>query len=351
MSEVGHSDYTIRSAAPTDRSAFLDLHHTVFGTWPASVAEGIFEWKYVDNPYIDDLPVIVVTKDGEVVGARGYTAFELAVGDKVVLGLQSGDLMVHPDHRRRGLFTEMNELGLDRYGGDGVLVFSVPASEPREGYLATGWERVRNPKFLQFGSVRGDPAGWPSDIGTLVERAHAETYRRYRSGLMALQSPSVEYTVERTETLPVARLLELYERRRPEGIHVRRTDAFYRWRFASPLSETTTYLARRGETVAAAAVVDENDHRVLVRELLPVSGENRALFSLLVRLGAEFSDREVAVWPLRIHRPVLYRAGFLPKAITPRARNASDLVVKATGATDQRPEQKPWELQLTARDY
>jgi len=345
----GTGDYTIRSADLRDRAAFLDLHHTVFGTWPAPVAEDIFEWKYVDNPYVDDLPVIVVTRDGEVVGARGYTAFELVVGGEVVLGLQSGDLMVHPDHRRRGLFTKMNELGLDRYGG--VLFFSVPASDPREGYLDSGWERVRNPKFLQFGSARGDPAGLPPDIGTLVERAYAEAYRRYRSGLIALQSPSAEYTVETAETLPVATLLELYEQRRPDGIHVRRTDTFYRWRFASPLSETTTYLARRGETVAAAAVVDEDDHRVLVRELLPVSGKDEALFSILVRLCAEFPDREIAVWPLRTHRAILYRAGFLPKVVTPRARDASDLVVKATGATDQTPEPERWQLQLTARDY
>ena len=86
MSEVRHADYTIRSASRDDEAAFLDLHHTVFGTWPTSVAEDIFEWKYVDNPYVDDLPVIVVTRDGEVVGARGYTAFDLAVGDETVLG-------------------------------------------------------------------------------------------------------------------------------------------------------------------------------------------------------------------------------------------------------------------------
>ncbi|MFB9804071.1 GNAT family N-acetyltransferase [Haladaptatus pallidirubidus] len=99
VNRTAEDGYVVRWYEERDLSGFLSLDRAVFGR---NRSERWFRWKYVDNPYIDHVPVFVVEKDGEIVGTRPFLAFRMRTGSETVLALQPADTMVHPEHRRRG---------------------------------------------------------------------------------------------------------------------------------------------------------------------------------------------------------------------------------------------------------
>ncbi|WP_262178051.1 GNAT family N-acetyltransferase [Haloarcula laminariae] len=346
--------YTVRAAESTDVDGFLSLHGTVFGTWPRDVAEAVFEWKYADQPAVDRMPVVVVEHEGQIVGARGYFAMRVVAGSTRLLGLQSTDLMVHPDHRERGLFTRMTEFGLERFGGPETLFFSFPGPEPRRGYLKRGWTEVPNPEYVQFFDVGRQRVGWPPNPRALAKRLYQPLYDGYVAARTLGQRHTHDVTV--ADELPAETLAELADSREPDGIHAERSAAFYEWRLSHPLYETTTYLARRDGRVEAAVVVDELDGRGFLREILPAAGRRRALSALLARLRADRPAAEsLTAWPPRAHRSTLRRAGYLSSDRTPYRSGDHDIVVKAPadGTVGGLSVADPtnWALQLAERDY
>jgi hypothetical protein len=51
--------------------------------------------------------------------------------------------MVHPDHRRKGVFSKMNELAIEYFKEKGfALFFNFPRPASRAGYLKQGWKLV-----------------------------------------------------------------------------------------------------------------------------------------------------------------------------------------------------------------
>ncbi|MFC6757485.1 hypothetical protein ACFQER_13440 [Halomicroarcula sp. GCM10025894] len=65
------SRYDIRWYRAADRAQYIDLYADVLGSWQHSPEW--FDWKYVSNPYVDHVPIVVATADGDLVGARSFS--------------------------------------------------------------------------------------------------------------------------------------------------------------------------------------------------------------------------------------------------------------------------------------
>jgi GNAT superfamily N-acetyltransferase len=252
-SNDGADEYTIRRYEPTDESAFLALFKQVFGH---DASEAWFDWKYRRNPCFDGVPIIVAEVDGELVGARPFFTLPIRAGDRVLTGFQPGDTMVHPEHRRRGLFTRMTEWALDWLNGLDELdpfCFNFPNDQSKAGYLKLGWRevgtipvwyRVENPAafFEDADSLRGR-------LATLAGHGYL-VMKDARAG-----SNSDKISIERRTQLPAAVLTSLYERHVPHRLHTRRTTSFYQWRFDTPEWRYRTYIATHSDDPIAGAVV------------------------------------------------------------------------------------------------
>ena len=319
--------YTVRPYRPADRAGVLALHETVFdGGDPAW-----FAWKYENNPYVEEPAVFVAEHDGEVVGARPYLAYRMRAGDDSHLALQTGDTMVHPDHRRQGVFTRMTAASFEAYAdGEPSFTFSVPNAISRPGYLRLGVEvtgelttryRVQNPAAF---AGRGRLA-----------RLASPPVRAATALLDRLYDAPPEVTVVRHAELPAGTLAALYRRRPPAGIHARRDEAFYGYRFGNPDWEYTAYTARLGTTPVAGVVTGERTGDGLrvtnVAEVVPLVGDDqrdRALGALLARVVADSADSDVlAVRGSSLPAGLCRRLGFLSDRRLPLSAVASPTVL------------------------
>lgn len=335
--------YEVRPYDPSDREGFLDLYRTVMG---GDVGDDWFDWKYADNPYTDHVPMYVARHDGELVGARPFFALPLIDGDRRLRALEPADAIVHPDHRRRGLFTRMTEAAIDRYGASGVdLFFNFPNELSGAGNLKLGWQvvdeletyyRIENPA-----AVAESRAGLtlPAPVGT----ASSLLFDAFRSTFGGVPDPVGPVGVERVEgDVPADALADLYERATPRRAHASRDAAFYDWRFDNPLWTYETYLGRYdGDPAAALVVGTTSNDGVLVTRLTEVLPLERAphreatLSALLSAVVADHPATDLFVAPTDVlSADLVTRHGFRSDSSFPLSILTSPVTMMARPLTD-----------------
>lgn len=314
----GTEEYTVRPFRPGDRETYLTLHEDVFGIENTSEW---FAWKYERNPFVDRVPITVAERDGKVVGAVSAFPLEMHTGTRVVRVYISCEGFVHPEHRRRGVFTRMVSAAWERYADDMAFVTGLSANEKTLSAHVkyNDWRVVQTvPRYYRF--QRPDVLlGSRADsrildaLGKLSLPA-VKGYFEVRSGIG--RRATADVSVERFDETPVELLVSLYREHAPREIHAVRDETLYGWRFENPNWEYTTYVARVGSDSPVAAVVAGTRTRDRVTELrlvdaLPLSPdrdeaafeplldavlEDNADAALVVALPGTLSDRVLSTF-------------------------------------------------------
>lgn len=352
------NEYDISRATEADVAGFLELHQTVFGTWPRHAARDVFRWKYEENPYFDDIPVIVARKNGDVVGAKGHFGLEMVIGDVMLLGVQTGDLMVHPAHRQQGIHSEMVALDTELFDSGEQLFFGFPDEIPSKAYLSAGRQRIENPFYVKPMSLTTDGRGQSGRLRRTGRKIAFSGLAAYSQAVDRIFSRSDQFEIVRESEPPIEILEALYQKSVPDGIHAHRSADFYRWRLSDPLEENTTYLARDDGSVVAAIVVAEREDKVFLREILPFSIDKDAFQTLLRTIVADHSDRTyLGSWcPACMSTDTLLKAGFIPLNVLPRQSYSTDIIVRRVGegwtvSGLEINRAANWDVQLLERDY
>lgn len=309
------TDYEIRPFKPGDRDGFLDLYQEVLG---GRKGDEWFDWKYDNNPFVGFVPMYVTEHEGEIVGARPFFALSMAIGETRTLTLHAGDLMVHPDHRRRGLFTSMTEKAVDEFADSCPIVFTFPNERALSGYRKFGWTvvsertcwfRIQNPRQIVRAKEGRTPVGLAAEIGTPFLKAHHRIKQRNRD-------VDSELSVRKEEDIPTGELSALYRSSVPTEIHAIRDDTFYDWRFKNPDWDYTTYIAEeRGEPVTGIVTgTDNTDARITkLTEVVPLGGHEDSLQVLFERIISDHETTDMFIAPSQgIPKSVLRNFGFLP---------------------------------------
>ena len=315
--------YTVRRYRPADREAFFSLYETVFGERPA---DEWFDWKYESNPYFEGVPMIVAATGDDLVGAVPLFAQRMRVDSQTVRTFQPADVMVHPDHRKQGLFTRMIEESYESFRTDEpTLLIGFPNDAALPGWLKTGWEIVETvPTYYRLqspGSLLGLEEG---PVTSAVETAATSAARGYlgiRDRLVNGNQSGLR--VERHRTIPAELLASLYRTQRPAAFHGVRDEGFYRWRFSNPHWEYVTYVAVRDGSPVAAVVTGTRPDGSLTRltELLPLRAAHDAFEPLLRSVLEEHATVDMIAAPSHLELDELFTSrGFHPDTAFPLSK-------------------------------
>ncbi|WP_440989919.1 GNAT family N-acetyltransferase [Haloarchaeobius baliensis] len=256
--ERAEQQYSIRRYRPADREAFLALYESV---WGRRRSEEWFEWRFEANPYGDGVSMVVAEKDDELVGAEPCLPFEVGTGRRRLSALQPADWIVHPEHRRRGVFSRMTSHLLERdAGGRFELYYNFPTDALLPGLDSFDWHVVgERPTYYRIERpVRLVEAKGGRKLHRDVAKL-ASPLSRFRLRLRdRLTSVPDDVTVVRYDEVPARLFTSLYHEGVPTKLHVARDEAFYDWRFENPAWETTAFVARRdGRAVAGVVACQE----------------------------------------------------------------------------------------------
>ena len=119
----------------------VDLFRVSFGH---DISLKHWEWKYLKNPLeVADPQVIVAEQDGQIIGARPLMLSEIWVNNEKVLAVQPSDTMVHPEYRRQGILSRMNQFAIGHSRQSGyTLFYNFPNSNSSPAYTKSGWRKV-----------------------------------------------------------------------------------------------------------------------------------------------------------------------------------------------------------------
>jgi GNAT superfamily N-acetyltransferase len=340
--------YAIRPFVSGDRASFLDLYRETFGV----ADEEWFTWKYEETPGTSEIPITVADHEGRIVAVRPCVPFEMRANGSSLPAIRFGDTMVHPDHRRNGLFTRTTERMMAEYRGrEAVFAFNTPNHRSLPGYRKMGgrvvrtmndYYRIQNPEAVAASAVEGRV---PKPFLELSREA-TRLYNGGRTRIGSLRYDTSPITVERYGTVPAETFVDIYERTVPAHVHARRTAPVYEWRFRNPSWEYTAYVARREDGPAAGVVAGTRDldgvrvtNLAEVVPLLESDCDRDAAAAVLSRLLSEHADSDLLTHRGRaLPESLLRDHGFVPSDRWPLSRvtDTAPLLVYDLAGDDER---------------
>lgn len=277
------SELRVHACGPEDRARQAELFNACF---KKRVDAAALAWRYDRSPHGASLSYLTLHEGRGVSGYACSPRRVLAFGDETTAAPvgETGDVMTHPEWRKRGLFSALDRACVARAKELGwPLVFGLPNRRSAHLFVELGWKTV--------GSVRPWNAVLRADAGARAVLAPEERGGRARALLAPIdalrlasarralrRSAAGRFTVRAIDAFPpeVQELSRAEERR--FAWMARRDRAWLEWRFL----KTPSKLHR------AYGVFDETgDMRGYVVVQLPRAGEARGWISDVLVRGDE----------------------------------------------------------------
>jgi GNAT superfamily N-acetyltransferase len=250
--------YEIRKYAPADRLQIVRLQRHLWSRDLAVNSEHL-RWKYEQNPYVAGPLIYMAVHEGEVVGMRGVYGARWQVGEPArdVLALCSGDTVVAPAHRGRGLMPQIMRLAAEDVKALGYrYLFNLSASPATYLHsIRTGWRDIGPFETVARSSRRQGTSGVERAVRkrlswltrqaqalaerspSVAARASARRFATLDAGAARQEGCTSDRAITVARAARPAAMAELVERIGSDARlrHVR-DSAYFAWRFGSALS-------------------------------------------------------------------------------------------------------------------
>jgi len=155
---VYYKEYEILNYSPKFFVEVVDIQKYL---WPAYTdnTAGYLKWKFEDNPFNKKFLGIVALYRGEVVGFIGLFVTRWRIGNKkdCILMLSPSDICVHPDHRKKGLFSAMTAFTVGEFENTAYKAFIGLSINTSSGivYQKMGWPKIADRTSARQYSITG----------------------------------------------------------------------------------------------------------------------------------------------------------------------------------------------------
>ncbi len=240
-------DISVKTYSPEYKDSLLSLlsYHWTDLT-PEEMRER-FKWRYEDNPYTKS-PYCYLALDGEkVVGHCGSVVQKFRSDEEEYYFCTPADAVVHPDYRRKGVFSSVLEFSRDHLAlnSDMSLILILSATEASTA-VSLIYDDVPVSKREYYYAF--------SFFNILRSKNFQTPISMDKNGL------KIEITKElRAEE--ICRLMD--DCREKDKIANVRDEKFYEWRFSNPLEDYIfVYCTKEGELVGYVALAN-NDEKIV----------------------------------------------------------------------------------------
>jgi hypothetical protein len=109
-------DETNYKIIPYEQQYHFEVLRLLVDLWGEDIhlSNAYFEWKYLNNPYVQSPYIYLVFFDDKLVGVRSFCVTHWQVGNPghSFLCLTDADTVIHPDFRRKGVFSIINNYAM-----------------------------------------------------------------------------------------------------------------------------------------------------------------------------------------------------------------------------------------------
>lgn len=243
----------LRIATPDDTTAILALCRAVYGDQVTDLDLAYWQWRFLDeSPFRGE--VMLAEREGRVIGIQPLAIFDWLEGAERLRGGMYSGVMTHPDHRRRGVFSDLIQACDDHATRAGArFCFTLPNDASMAGFRKLGGWQAPGPipmylKVVDGRALVASRAG--QAVGSLLGRAAQIPFAR-------VPGRPHRGRIEAVDQVP-AELDEVADAFAADAgtLMIRRGAAYWDWRYSRHPHRTyrTLVLRRGGELVGAVAV-------------------------------------------------------------------------------------------------
>lgn len=129
---------------PTYKSAILKLLALIWKGMSPEEIQQKFEWRYEKNPYSNNIYIYLAFNGWQVVGIRALVVQLIRLGKVEYKVFTPADAIVHPDFRRMGIFSKLNETLLaDLQNEPKAIILNTSSNNLScPGNLKQGWQAM-----------------------------------------------------------------------------------------------------------------------------------------------------------------------------------------------------------------
>ncbi len=184
-----------------------------------------FEWRYEKNPLTKNEPCIYVTLDNDkVVGFRAFVIQKFIFNHKTYRVYTPADAIVHPNYRRMGIFSKLNNIFLeDIKNQENTLILNTSSNQfSSPGSIKQGWNEMNyiNKFGYRFRMFR-----------KIVNACSLQNYKLLKEQQEVIVNKE-KYQFVFTQELKIDSIVQLNEKHRnPMHITHLRDASFYRWKY------------------------------------------------------------------------------------------------------------------------
>lgn len=315
----------IRCHEEADIAAILKLVDACYGE--AAEPPEYWMWRYFGLEAADS-EIYLADQGGEIIGMQPMTFFRHTLRNKPLVGTVLTGVMVHPDHRRKGIFRALIKACVEtawRRGAD--FVTTMPNDLAYPGFMKLGWfdpgDRTLLVRPLDLIAAARSKVR-PGSLGSVVAAmpqiiVRVLSPRHFSSNLRVLNANRFDAAVDDL----AERVAAAYD-----GLVLRRDSAWLNWRYvANPMIHYERFEARSGEGhvrgVAATTVQTWQGIRVgCIVELIGETAKARCslISSAVYQLAKDGAHIVIAVMSDPDYIADLRNQGFckIPKYLSPK---------------------------------
>ncbi len=224
--------FELHSCGPDDRAEQLRLYNACFKK-PLDLAG--LDWRYDKNPCGRAISFVArAPRAGAVSGYACNPRLAASHGEHAACIGETGDVMTHPEWRKRGIFSDLDRAAMAEAKRQGwPLVFGLPNRRSAHIFLELGWEKV--------GTLRAWSAVLRKDTAARAERAKEGRLAGWTTGLAARRARRLRAVAARAAAghtlVPIesdfpAAVAELSRAVESQfAFMIRRDKAYLAWRF------------------------------------------------------------------------------------------------------------------------
>jgi GNAT superfamily N-acetyltransferase len=291
---AGSPGVSVRLCPEKELPVALELARACYGA-EANPLEW-WRWRYFGSYSV--LPVIYVAElAGQLVGMTAVGFFRYSLHRRALTGALFTDVMVHPEHRRKGVFSKLTSACVQAAWQRGAdFIGGMPSDLSLPGFVKAGWTDIGDRAFLvcplrlSADAWKAHGPSWTSLLMTLPAIVSESRYSR------ASSEGTVIEEVQRFDS--TADVLADEFARSTTGIVLLRDSAWLNWRYCEkPGNDYRRFVARTRDGTLLGVAVTKLERRFGIRagfivELTAVLPEARrvligAMFHSLREQGAE----------------------------------------------------------------
>lgn len=318
----------------------------------------VFYYKHYENPYKVLTPILNDEIDGKIAGINCFMGAKFIAGHKEVFGAQSCDSAVLPEFRGKGVFSRIIRAAEEQcevYGID--FLFGFPNEKSYPGFMKLGWVHVGDfyravlpldtCKFFE----RKFKKNIPSSIGKISDlfiQKKLNNYSKKSHSINIQENQECPFTEEDFEVI-----------NRTEGIMVKRSYQYYRWKVDNNPSRSFKYIiARDGDRLVGFVIYEIlEDNSIDIVDWLCFESDNENQKIVLSKIFNKLKGKGTSISISLVNgcnneMNILESIGFLNASNRIMKQRPLPLVVKVFGSESEKQllEVKAWKCRFLDTD-